>query len=48
MHENKIFFVFLKEEFNLKFLRFFLNFQIILEMFQRKPGILILDLYLTE
>jgi hypothetical protein len=45
MHENKtFFFVFLKEEINLKYLRFF--FKKNLEIFWRKPGILIPDLYL--
>jgi len=45
MHENKtFFFVFLKEEINLKYLRFFLKKK--LEIFWRKPGILIPDLYL--
>jgi hypothetical protein len=48
MHENKIIFCFflcfLKREINLKILDFF---WIILEIFQRKLGILILNLYLT-
>jgi len=45
MHENKtFFFVFLKEEINLKYLRFF--FKKNLEIFWRKPCILIPDLYL--
>jgi len=44
MHENKTFFFyfcFLKREINLKVLNF------VLEIFRRKPGISILDLYLT-
>jgi hypothetical protein len=45
MHENKMFFFcLLKKEINLKILRFFFNF---LEIFWRKPGILIANLYLT-
>jgi hypothetical protein len=40
MHENKIFFLFLKREINLKVLNFF-------EIFQKKSGISIPDLYFT-
>jgi hypothetical protein len=39
MHENKTFFVFLKEEINLK------NFEFYFEMFQKKLGVLISDMY---
>jgi hypothetical protein len=48
MHENKIFFFcFLKEEINLKFFETF-KFKFFLSgKFQRKPSILILNLYLT-
>jgi len=48
MHENKIFlsfFCLLKREINLNILRFVFNF--FLEIFWRKPGILISDMYLT-
>jgi hypothetical protein len=41
MHEKHFFFVFLVRKINLKVLKFFLD------KFQRKPGILIQDLYLT-
>jgi hypothetical protein len=46
MHENKIFFF--KEEINSKLFDIFLDFLIFLEMFRRKLGILILDLYLYK
>jgi hypothetical protein len=39
IHENKTFFVFLKEEINLK------NFEFYFEMFQKKLGVLISDMY---
>jgi hypothetical protein len=48
MHENKIFFIFLKEEINLKSFEIFsICFAIFLETFRRKSSILILNLYLT-
>jgi len=50
MHENKIYFFvifcFLKGEINFKVLRFFLIYNFLKEMFQKKPGILILNLNL--
>jgi len=46
IHENKTFFVFLKEKINLKIFEFFFwIFYFSFEMFQKKLGILILDMY---
>jgi len=48
IHVNKIFFIFLKEEINLKTFEIFsICFVIFLETFRRKSGILIPNLYLT-
>jgi hypothetical protein len=46
MHENKIFFLFLKREINSKVIENVLNF-FFKKIFQRKPGILIPNLCFT-